>query len=717
MSGSRPTLPPPRRLPFARCLGVATAVLCLATTAAAASSLEFAIGDVSGEGWQARGITLGLEITETGRSPATLRIEALLLPPPVGEVRGLEARCAALEIGTTIVRCPSLTLAGSGRLRNLPGLTGPVEYRRETGALSWQLAGSSATGEPGGGLIVAGELTGGDLNATFTARDLEIEPWVAFLGGPGVPSDGPSEAGASDDGEAEGESVLTGRLTGELRVELSADVPARADLEGRFEGLSGYNASGTQAAEGLALGFSGSWRDEGDAGRFEGEIGMTAGEIYREPVYADLGAFPAELSFGGTIRSDAILIESFSLAQTGVVAGSGSARLEADSEGQWALAEARLELTELTLPGAYQILMQPFLADTDLGDLETLGSARGELEIVDGELDVATLSLDEVFLDDRSGRLALYGLYGDLAWGDGAGDEPLRLVWDGGYLYGFSFGSADLTFDRRGDGIALTAPVSIPVFDGALEIDVLELGGASMNEASAVFDARLTPVDMRSVAHALDWPPLTGTLSGEIPRLSYLDGELTFGGEFRADMFDGTVTIRNFNVRDPFQEGARLRADVEINQLDLRQVTEAFSFGLITGRLDGYVRELRMIDWAPVGFDARLFTSRENKGRRRISQRAVDNIANLGGGGAAALSSTFLRFFEDFAYDRIELGCRLTLDLCQMTGIRPEGQGYLILKGRGLPRITVVGYAREVSWPTMVAQLQAILASEGPVID
>lgn len=714
MSGFPPIDPPPRRSSLARHLSVLSAVASLAATAAVASTLELAVGDVVGDGWQARGITLALQLKETGLPSATVRVETLSLPAPVGDIQGIEARCPSLELGTTIVRCQSLALAGSGRLRRLPKLTGPVEYRRAGGGLRWQIATGGDTAESGGTLTLAGELKDADLRATIAAQELEIEPWVELMRDLLAGSDTASE----EVSEAAGDSALTGRLTGELRIELPGDAPARASLEGRFEGLSGYNASGTRAVEALGLGFSGGWRDEGDAGLFEGQVAVATGEIYQEPVYADLGAFPAEIAFGGVVRDGSVLIESFGLTQAGVVEGSGRARLESNAGAGWALAEARVELTELTLPGAYQVLMQPFLADTDLGDLETLGSARGELTIVDGAIDTAALSLDEVFLDDRSGRLALYGLYGDLAWGEGASDEPLRLLWDGGYLYGFSFGSADLAFVRRNDGIALSEPVSIPVFDGALEVNVLELGGSNMNDASAAFDARLSPVDMRAVAHALDWPPLAGTLSGEIPRLSYRDGELTFGGEFRADMFDGQVTIRNFNVRDPFQDGARLRADVDLKQLDLRQVTEAFSFGLITGRLDGYVRELRMIDWAPVGFDARLFTSPENKGRRRISQRAVDNIANIGGGGgAAALSSGFLRFFEDFAYDRIELGCRLTLDLCEMTGIRPEGQGYLILKGRGLPRITVVGYAREVSWPTMVAQLEAILTSEGPVIE
>jgi len=180
----------------------------------------------------------------------------------------------------------------------------------------------------------------------------------------------------------------------------------------------------------------------------------------------------------------------------------------------------------------------------------------------------------------------------------------------------------------------------------------------------------------------------------------------------------GSVTVADLSVREPFSDRALLRADIDMRGLDLRLVTEAFSFGLITGRLDGYVHDLVMIGWSPAAFDARLYTSPDDRTRHRISQRAVDNIASLGGGGgAAALSSGFLRFFDEFAYDRISLGCRLDREVCAMSGIEPSGSGYLILRGRGLPQINVVGFARRVNWPTLVGQLKSILESEGPVID
>jgi hypothetical protein len=668
--------------------------------------VELAIGDLAGPDWRAEGVRVELLLDEGGRPRATVHISRLLLPGPIAVIEGLRASCPRLEVGRDRLACDALALSASGALAGLPTLAGPFAWTRSTGAFRWT---PTVDGGEGGSVTLSGVITDDTTDLSLEAVDFALARWF----------DGwwRGRAAAAEAGADGGDAGLDGRLQLELTISAPADGPSNVAVVGQLDGLTAYNPAGTAATEALDLRLTADLTGGGDDLEFAAQLGAAAGEAYLQPVYADLAEFPLELAVAGSAGPGVIAIERLNVHQAAVGGGEGAVTLTRDEVDGWSIAAADLTLSELTFPGAYRVLLQPFLADSDLGDLDTLGSARGELRIDDGELDAAFLSLDEVYLDDRSGRLAVYGLYGDLAWGPGAGDAPIRLVWDGGYLYGFSYGAADLDFERSGSTVALAEPVAVPILDGALEIDVLELGGANMNEASAAFDARLTPVDMRAVAQALGWPPLSGTLSGEIPRLSYRDGEVTFGGEFRARVFDGTVTVRDFNVRDPFGEGTRLQAEAELEQLDLGQVTEAFSFGLITGRLDGYVRELRMIDWVPVAFDARLLTSPGNRGRRRISQRAVDNIAALGGGGAAALSSGFLRFFDDFAYERIELGCRLTLDVCRMSGIAPQGEGYLILQGRGLPRITVVGFAREVSWPTMVAQLRAIAASGGPVLE
>jgi hypothetical protein len=72
-------------------------------------------------------------------------------------------------------------------------------------------------------------------------------------------------------------------------------------------------------------------------------------------------------------------------------------------------------------------------------------------------------------------------------------------------------------------------------------------------------------------------------------------------------------------------------------------------------------------------------------------------------------------FFEDFAYDALGIRCRLQDGICNMGGISKADTGYYIVRGRGLPRIDVIGYASRVDWARLVEQLKAIEQSGAPV--
>jgi hypothetical protein len=167
----------------------------------------------------------------------------------------------------------------------------------------------------------------------------------------------------------------------------------------------------------------------------------------------------------------------------------------------------------------------------------------------------------------------------------------------------------------------------------------------------------------------------------------------------------------------PFGVAPTLSANVALQDIDLEPMTSVFGFGSITGRLDGHINDLRLVDWSPAAFDARLQTDTAWKGKRRISQRAVQNISNVGGGGLiAGLQAQVLKIFKDFGYDRIGLACKLKDNICQMDGIGSAGDGYIIVAGAGLPRIEVVGFQRRVDWPTLVSRLKAATEGQAPVI-
>jgi hypothetical protein len=79
-----------------------------------------------------------------------------------------------------------------------------------------------------------------------------------------------------------------------------------------------------------------------------------------------------------------------------------------------------------------------------------------------------------------------------------------------------------------------------------------------------------------------------------------------------------------------------------------------------------------------------------------------------GAGAAAAIQRSFLRFFDQFGYQKIGLSCHLNNAVCEMDGVERAPQGYVIVKGGGIPAISVIGYNRYVSWRELVERLKRI---------
>lgn len=668
--------------------------------AAGDAALSFSIADLHGEGWRAAGISVSLRREDSGLLAATLHVQRLDVPAPVGSREDVGVECLDLGLSTLRVTCRNLRLApGAGFPARLRTLAGHAEYRRDTGAVSWDLRATGADT-----LAFDGKLAADGWRVRLAGDDWlleELAPLAALLD--------------------QTLPALGGALDFSIVARGVAELVEGAVFEFRAAGVGGANESGTVAAEDLGFEMRGSvWRT-GDSLAFDARGTIGAGEAYVEPVYADLAAQPLRLNVRGLMHADRLEISQLIVDQEGVLHVDARGELQRAGD-DWRFRAGRLRLAEASLPGAYTTLLQPFLAGTSLDDLESSGLLRGEIEVVDGGIAEVWLELSGVNLDDRAARLAVYDLNGNLSWapaGDGsmtARARPADLRWSGGYVYGIPFGAARLRMDAYAGRWSLPLPVSIPVLDGALEIERLELGDFMAGDDNIQFEARLTPVSMRELSRALDWPPLSGRLSGVLPRLSYQDGVLSVGGDLSAEVFGGTAAIRNLRVERLLQPLARLQADVEFQGVELAELTQALSFGLMTGELDGYVRGLEMIDWAPAAFDARIFTPPDSRARQRISQRAVDNIASIGGGGAGVLSTGFLRFFEDFSYAGFALGCRLERDVCRMSGLEAREEGYVILRGSGLPRIDVMGFAREVSWSALVEQLAGIMEAEEPEI-
>jgi len=216
---------------------------------------------------------------------------------------------------------------------------------------------------------------------------------------------------------------------------------------------------------------------------------------------------------------------------------------------------------------------------------------------------------------------------------------------------------------------------------------------------------------MAAFSRTMGWPEFPGTLGGAIPALRWVDDRFELEGGLSVNVFDGFVDITQLSLQGPFGPSPVLTGDVQLRQLDLAAMTSVFDFGSITGRMDGSIDDLRLVNWNPVAFKASLLAGSGG----RISQRAVNNLTTVGGGGmAAGLQGAVLKLFKTFGYKRIGLNCTLQASVCHMGGLDNDADGYTIVEGSGLPRLQVIGHQTQVDWPTVVRRLKAAIEGNGP---
>lgn len=489
-----------------------------------------------------------------------------------------------------------------------------------------------------------------------------------------------------------------GRFDLSARVVGDAQGAQQADARMVVNDAAFTDSAGSRAGEHLS-GSAKLHATRAGAWQWQAEIIQQGGEVFWQPFY-----FPAaarQVNAAGLFDVQALTV------QTGTAKLGDIGKLV--FSGQWQRANKRLMTLEvqgekLAFDGLYRSLFKPLLGESVWARFQTSGQLDGKLSLRDGALREVQLNLRNARMLHQGGVLQLDGVQAEIPWRREGGTHA-RLRTTGGNVRGIVLGpiQAEAALEP---GRVEVAPMLVTVLDGALVVDELRFERGPSAKWQWQFAGALRPVSMTRLAEALRWPAMQGTLSGVIPRVTYADRALKVDGALLARVFDGTVVVKHVDATDPLSLASSVRADVDLKNLDLDLLTRQFSFGSISGRLDGEIAGLELSNWQPVAFDAR-FMSSPGEYPRRISQRAVESISALGGGNAsAAIQRTFLRFFDQFGYERIGWQCRLALDVCEMDGIEDLAQGYLIVKGGGIPALSVIGYNRRVGWSDLVDRLR-----------
>jgi hypothetical protein len=293
-----------------------------------------------------------------------------------------------------------------------------------------------------------------------------------------------------------------------------------------------------------------------------------------------------------------------------------------------------------------------------------------------------------------------------------------KLSWRGLLLGRINLGAGEVMLDSEPGKFAIVRPLMLEVLGGRVNLRelVVLLPGTGVNddtEPDIRMKADIEELDMEQLTSAFGWPAFSGKISGEIPGVRLEDEIIDIDGTIRVNVFDGLIRLQDLRIERPFGVLPSLAGNIEAENLDLELLTETFSFGQIAGRIDGYVNDLRMLDWKPVAFDAWFGTPVDQQGSRNISRKAVNRLTALGGGATtAALANPLLRLFNKFSYKRLGLGCSMQNNICDIRGVSEDDESVLIMEGAGVPKITIRAFNRRVDWPQLLAQLLAASEAE-----
>lgn len=508
-------------------------------------------------------------------------------------------------------------------------------------------------------------------------------------------------------------TVWSGRPTGgQLDAELALDLrDPGLQSSGQFTltGVGFDTPAGTLAGQGL----SGTGRFTLDTTtgptRADLDASLHGGELLLGPLYAKLPNHAVQLSLHANAQNGAFELSRLRVSDADALQFDGAVAFDAKG----GLKTLKLDRLHASFPAAYQRYGQAWLDTLGLRDMRITGQLDGSVDLrADGPHSFA-FKTDGLDLADAGGQLAIDGLHGGLDWAIN-GDRPATtLGWRRLQLYRIPNGAAQAPWQSRNGTLSLQQPLQVPVLKGQLRIGKLNWRPAATKGQRLETSLVLTGVDMTAFSQAMGWPAFPGTLGGAIPSLRWADDRFELQGGLSANLFGGFVDITRLSVQRPFGANPVLNGDIALKQLDLAAITSVFDFGSITGRLDGSIGDLRLVDWSPVAFKASLLAGSGG----RISQRAVNNLTTVGGGGiAAGLQGAVLKLFKTFGYKRIGLNCTLQGTVCKMSGLESGDDGYTIVEGSGLPRLQVIGHQTQVDWPTLVRRLHDAINGATPEV-
>jgi hypothetical protein len=214
--------------------------------------------------------------------------------------------------------------------------------------------------------------------------------------------------------------------------------------------------------------------------------------------------------------------------------------------------------------------------------------------------------------------------------------------------------------------------------------------------------------------------PLTGTLTGTLNPIQYENHTVTTRGELKANVFEGKIILSGLGASGVFTSAPVFKFNVKWEDLLLSEMTRNTAFGTIEGILEGHLRDVEMAYGQAQRFNLLLETVQKKGFPQKISVKAIENIAQIGGGQSPfmGLAGAVASFFKKFPYEKIGIRASLENDVFTVNGTIREGDTEYLVKRGSFSGVNVVNQNPDnrISFKDMLKRIKRIGATGGPVV-
>ena len=265
--------------------------------------------------------------------------------------------------------------------------------------------------------------------------------------------------------------------------------------------------------------------------------------------------------------------------------------------------------------------------------------------------------------------------------------------------------------------LLLHQPVRLALFGGSVEITNLAWPDIINDPKAMSFSLELKFLQLQELTDALGWPHFSGTLSGAIPQIRSTRETLRSEGQVHADLFGGQLQIDRMEIENPFSAIPSLKLAARFQDIRLEQVSDTFSFGKISGILDGVVNDLVITDGQPARFQAQAETVERPESSQWINVEALNKITILSSGqDSNVLYGGLAGFFENFRYSKMGFRASLSNDKLILRGVESrDGKEFLVVGTLLPPTVNIISHTQEIGFSELLRRLERI-TTESPQV-